>query len=171
MKRFSIIGILALVVGTSPCAGAAATHQHTASLQVRGSVNSNCSLTTFAINFTVAAAYVHSKNNAAVLQQSSLGVKCTKGAVTQISMDAGLYGNKAGAQFGARSMKSNPGKSYLGYDLCHDSACASLWTPTAYSYTSPTDAGSSLPVWARIKTGQQVDAGSYSDSVTVTVNF
>lgn len=68
-------------------------------------------------------------------------------------------------------MKSSPGNDYLGYNLCHDLACANLWT-TAYNYTSPSDSGSSLPVYAEIKTGQsQVDAGSYYDTVIVTVNF
>jgi spore coat protein U-like protein len=86
-------------------------------------------------------------------------------------MNTGLYGSKAGVSFGTRSMKSSPGNSYLGYELCHDSGCSSIWTPAGFAYTSPTDAGSSLPVWARIKAGQQVDAGSYSDSITVTVNF
>jgi spore coat protein U-like protein len=87
-------------------------------------------------------------------------------------MNAGLYGSKAGVQYGARSMKSAAGKNYLGYDLCHDSACAALWSTTAaYTYVSPGDAGSSLPIYGRIITGQQADASTYTDSVTVTVSF
>jgi spore coat protein U-like protein len=168
MRCAAVAGSL---IAMLPSASSAATRQRAATLQVRGSVSSNCTLATSPISFTIGAAYIHGSNNPTVLKQSTLGIKCTKGAVTQISMDTGLYGSKAGVQFGSRSMKSNPGKNYLGYELCHDSGCASIWTPQGYAYTSPSDAGSSLSIWARIKTGQQVDAGSYSDSVTVTVNF
>jgi spore coat protein U-like protein len=61
---------------------------------------------------------------------------------------------------------------YLGYELCHDNACSSVWTAQGYNYVSPGDSGSQLPVWTRIKTGQpQARLGSYSDSVTVTISF
>jgi spore coat protein U-like protein len=172
MKRIIIAaGVAVLLAGSTPSRSDAALHRRTSALQVRGSVSSNCSLGTQPISFTIGVGYLHGSSNPPVTKSSSLLVRCTKGAVVQIAMNTGLYGNKAGSQFGSRSMKSSPGKSYLGYELCHDQGCAGVWTPAGYSYTSPTDAGSSLPVWARIKTGQQVDTGSYSDSVTVTVNF
>ncbi|HET7813890.1 MAG TPA: spore coat U domain-containing protein [Candidatus Baltobacteraceae bacterium] len=138
---------------------------------MRGSVLQNCLVSVGSVTFPNAGiGYIHNSGNV-VLTQSSLGMRCTKGAVAQISMNTGLYGSKAGTQFGSRSMKSTQGKNYLGYDLCHDSACASVWSPAAYTYTSATDKGSSLPVWGRIKTGQQADSGTYADSVTVTVSF
>lgn len=160
-------------IGTIPIApSSAASNRHTQTLQVHGSVSQNCSLTTHPVTFpNIGVGYLHPSGNVPVTVQTSLGMRCTKGAVVQIAMNAGLYGSKAGTQFGSRSMKSSPGKSYLGYDLCHDSGCANVWSPLGYTYTSPTDAGSSLPVWGRIVTGQTIDAGSYSDSVTVTVSF
>jgi len=170
MRSISCIALLVLACA-SAVPGAAATHSKTQTLTVRGSVSQNCSLTTSPLAFpSMGIGYVHQPGKT-VAMQSSLGMRCTKGASVQISMDTGLYGGKAGPQFGSRSMKSSNGKSYLAYDLCHDSACASVWTPQGYTYVSPSDAGSSLPVWGRIKTGQQADLGSYSDSVTVTVSF
>lgn len=170
MKRAALF---AAAIALLPGITAAATHSKTQSLSVRGSVSQDCTLATNAVTFpSIGVGYLHPSGNPPVLVQSSLRMRCTKGSVVQISMDAGLYGSKAGTQFGSRSMKSSPGKSYLGYDLCHDSGCSSIWSPTApFTYTSPSDAGSSLPVWGRILTGQKNDAGSYSDSVTVTVSF
>jgi spore coat protein U-like protein len=164
--------VFAAAVALMPSMSNAATHSKTQTLTVRGSVSQNCLLTTQPVTFPqIGIGYLHNAGKT-VYAQSALGMRCTKGAVAQISMNAGLYGNKAGSQWGNRSMKSTQGKNYLGYDLCHDSACASLWsTTTASSYTSPSDAGSSLPVWGRIITGQQADAGTYTDSVTVTVSF
>lgn len=164
--------LLAAVLGLIPGFSAAAGHSKTQPLTVRGAVSQDCTLSTNPMTFpNVGTGYLHAKSNKPVVQQSSLSVRCTKGSSVQIAMDAGLHAGKAGAQFGSRSMKSSPGNSYIGYDLCHDSACASVWTPSGFAYRSPSDSGSSLPVYGRIVTGQQVDTGSYSDTVTVTVSF
>lgn len=169
MKRTLLLAA-ALIVMPGP--SLAAGHGKTQTLIVRGAVSQDCTLSTNPMTFPhIGVGYLHPKGNKPVVQQSSLGVRCTKGSSVQIAMDTGLYGSKAGTQFGSRSMKSSPGNSYIGYDLCHDSACASVWTPSGYTYRSPTDVGSSLPVYGRIITGQQADAGSYSDTVTVTVSF
>ena len=66
----------------------------------------------------------------------------------------------------------SPDGNYLGYDLCHDSACNSVWTAQGYTYVSPGYQGSSLPVWTVIKTGQpHVKQDPYRDAVTVTISF
>lgn len=169
MRSISCIALL-VIACASTVPGAAATRK-AQTLTVRGTVSQNCSLTTSPLSFpSIGIGYIHQPGKT-ISTQSSLGMRCTKGAAVQIAMDTGLYGTKAGVQFGSRSMKSSSSKTYLGYDLCHDSACASVWSPQGYTYVSPSDAGSSLPVWGRIKTGQQADLGSYSDSVTVTVSF
>ncbi len=149
----------------------AVARTQTPKLNVMGAVIQDCTLSTSPVSFpSIGVGYLHSPGKT-VLAQSSLSVHCTKGATVQIVMNAGLYGSKAGSQFGSRSMKSSPGNSYLGYDLCHDSGCASIWSPQGYNYVSPSDAGPALALWGRIKTGQQVDTGNYSDVVTVTVSF
>jgi spore coat protein U-like protein len=164
----SIIALLFLTLTVAPATSGAAAHSHTATLTVKGSVTLKCTLSTSPISFSMTEGYLHSPGNT-VVQQSALGVDCTKGASAKVVMNSGLYGSKT--SFGSWSMKSSPGKNYLGYNLCQNSSCATLWTQS-YSYMSPSDKGSSLPVYAEIKTGQsQVDAGSYSDSVVVTVNL
>ena len=168
MKR--IAAVAALVLVTVAPALAVTTHKKTATLTVKGSVASTCTLTTPAFSFNIGVGYIHSPGNT-ILKQNTLGVKCTKNATTQITMNTGLYGSAAGSQFGSRSMKDSSG-DYLGYELCHDNACSAVWNSQGYNYVSPSDHGSSLPVWTRIKTGQaQTKQGSYSDSVTVTISF
>jgi spore coat protein U-like protein len=172
MKRIALLAAL-LALTLTPAFGAttAVTHgKKTTTLTVKGSVSTTCLLTTSPFTFSIGIGYIHSPGNA-VVKQNTLGVKCTKGATTQITMDTGLYGSAAGAQFGSRSMKS-PNGDFMGYELCHDSACSAVWTPQGYNYISPSDTGSSIPVWTRIKTGQsQVKQGSHTDSVTVTISF
>ena len=168
MRRITLVVLLCLVV-MSP-ALAVTTHKKTSTLTIKGSVPATCSLTTSPFTFNIGIGYIHSPGNA-IVKQTSLGVKCTRGASTQITMNTGLYGSAAGSQFGTRSMKDGTG-DYLGYELCHDNACSSIWSSTGFNYVSPGDSGSSLPVWTRIKTGQpQAKQGNYSDSVTVTISF
>lgn len=168
MKR---VLFLVAALGLLPANSDAAPHSKTQTLNVRGSVSQDCTLSMNPMAFpSVGVGYIHPAGRN-VLVQSSLSVHCTKGSVVSIAMDSGLYGTAAGAQFGSRSMKSSPGTDYLGYDLCHDSGCASIWSPAGYIYKSPSDAGSTLPVWGRILTGQKSGQGSYSDVVTVTVSF
>lgn len=144
--------------------------QRTATVSVRGSVATTCTLTTAPFSFTIGIGYIHAPGNT-ILKQTALGVKCTKGAQAQIGMNYGLYGNAAGSQFGRRSMKDSAG-DLLGYELCHDNACATVWQPSGFQYVSPNDKGSSLPVWTRITSGQsKAKQGSYSDAVTVTISF
>jgi len=171
MKRWIVSVCTMLVLAASTAmAGDATTHARTGTLTVKGSVLTNCSLATSPFTFTIGLGYIHGPKTT-ILKQGVLAIKCTKGASVQIKMNAGLYGSAAGLQFGTRSMRDTAG-DYLGYELCHDSNCASIWNAQGYSYTSPSDTGSSLPVWARIFTAQpQVKQGNYTDSVTVTVNF
>lgn len=172
IRRPILLTVLSLVAAASHAMPALAVPQHSrsSSLTVKGSVLTNCTLATSAFTFTIGLGYIHGPKQT-ILKQGSLGIKCTKGANVQIKMNAGLYGSAAGSQFGTRSMRDSTG-DYLGYELCHDSGCSNIWNATGYSYVSPSDAGSSLPVWARILTSQpQVKQGNYSDSVTVTVNF
>lgn len=165
----------ALLAWIAPGSGALAnaTHARNATVTVRGSVPASCSLATTPASgfvFTIGLGYIHGPGHA-VLQQGSLTVKCTNGAHTQIGMNTGLNGAKAGAQYGSRSMSDGSG-DYLGYELCHDGGCSSIWSASGYTYVSTSDAGASLPVWTRILSGQpHVKQGQYSDSVTVTISF
>lgn len=170
MKIAALFGVLVIASTANTFAVTTVSHgQKTSVLTVRGSVATTCTLSTSPFSFSIGVGYIHAPNNV-IVKQNSLSVKCTKGAATQISMNSGLYGSAAGSQFGSRSMK-DAGGDYLGYELCHDSSCSSVWR-TGFGYVSPSDAGSSLPIFTRIKTGQsQAKQGSYSDSVTVTINF
>ena len=175
MKRTALAVTLAIATTTPALAvtAPAVTHgKKTSAMTVGATVvpNVTCKFTTPNFNFEFGVGYIHAPGKV-ITQQRPLVVTCTKGAKTQITMNTGLYGDKAGAQFGSRSMGS-PDGHYLGYELCHDSGCKAVWTPQGYTYVSPTNNPSSLPVWTVIKTGQsQVKQDPYHDAVTVTISF
>lgn len=166
MKRLAITLLLVLL----PAGNAYAAGHKSATLAVKATVQVACTLSTPSFNFSIGIGAIRAPGSL-IEKQGALFVQCTKNSTTHIAMNSGLYGSRAGSRFGSRSMGSSDG-AYLGYDLCHDSACTSVWTPSGYNYTSPSDAGSSLPVWTVIHTGQnQVKQNSYSDSVIVTISF
>jgi spore coat protein U-like protein len=171
--KSTALAITIVLLTLSPALAGTAPAKHgskSASLNVHATVATSCKFTTPAFSFSIGMASIHAPGSA-IASQKSLNVQCTKGASTQISMDYGLNGSAAGSRFGNRSMSY--GGTFLGYDLCHDSSCSSVWTPGGYNYVSPGDAGSTLPVWTVIKTGQnQINKlGTYTDSVTVTISF
>ena len=76
------------------------------------------------------------------------------------------------ASFSARSMAK--GSDTLQYNLYTDSAFSTVWpdTGTAVSGTGATgSSGTAKTVYGRIPAGQDVPAGDYADSVTITISF
>ena len=65
--------------------------------------------------------------------------------------------------------------SYLSYEIYQDSSRSTLWansggglfTPAA----APSKAARSYTAYGRVPAGQDTPAGSFTDSVTATVNF
>lgn len=76
--------------------------------------------------------------------------------------------------FGPRTMRN--GNERLSYNLYRDAARTSVWgdgSNGTSSYVVPfvLVTNTPLPVYGRIPPGQDVRTGSYSDTVTVIVNF
>jgi spore coat protein U-like protein len=102
---------------------------------------------------------------------SEIGVNCESGIPYQIKLDAGQ--NSTG-DFD-RSMRSPAGNSNLRYNLYVDSARTVVWGDGtgSSSIRSGTGTGSlsHFNVYGRIFGLQNVEAGHYSDSVIVTVEY
>jgi spore coat protein U-like protein len=142
-------------------------------LPVSAQVNANCNFTT--ANTMTFTGYDPTGANALpanpLLSSVVVDVRCTKGAVVTIGIDNGGNPGAAGA---SRAMTN--GTAFLGYDLCHDATvnCTSPWTNSGaglLSYTSLTNAPNAVTVYGRVLGGQDVPAGTYTDSVQVTINY
>ena len=135
----------------------------TSSFTVSASVTANCTISAGALAF---GAYdpVVANASANLDQTSTISVACTKGATASVGLDNG-------ANFsGGRRMKS--GTDYLGYEMYSDSGRSTVWNTAApVSYTAASKAASSLTVYGRAAGGQDVPAGSYSDTVIATITF
>lgn len=101
---------------------------------------------------------------------STLSVLCTVGTSFTVGLNAGT---STGATVTARKMTS--GANTLAYALFQEAARTNNWGNTPGTDTPPAVTAPVLPstltVYGRVAPGQNVPAGAYTDTVTVTVNY
>lgn len=100
--------------------------------------------------------------------QASVSPQCTNTTPYRIGLDNGLH-----ASGSARRMRSASGK-YVTYELYRDNARTQRWGNTEFVDTvSATGNGNaqSTPIYGRVAPQVTPSAGSYSDTVTVTVYY
>ena len=138
----------------------------TATLTVNASVSNNCTISAAAIAF---AAYDPVVANASTNLdgEGRVTIACTKGAVPTIALGAG-----ANASGSVRRLAS--GAEMLNYELYSNSSRSTVWNGGAGLLTTtaaPSKAPRDFTVYGRIPGGQDVAAGSYTDTIVATVNF
>lgn len=116
-------------------------------------------------------------NTAALDGQSSISVRCTRGTVATVALAQG--GNPAtGSTCAAPLRQMASGAERLRYDLYQNTARTTVWGCqtgagantqgfTSTSSLTPT----TLQTYGRVPAGQDVPAGSYTDTVQVNVTF
>jgi len=134
---------------------------------VGGTVVARCTVTTLTFAF---GSYDVLSGSAVPQSFPAIGVSCTRGATgVTIALDNGL--NSTHAVGTTRAM--NSGTNYLSYELYTSSAMTTVWNATnTVSYSPITSmAQTSFIIYGQIPGSQDVAVGSYSDTVTVTVNY
>jgi spore coat protein U-like protein len=162
VRAMTVSGAFALILGA---AAPAAAQSQQANLSVAAAVSKNCTITATAISFTAYDPIV-ANDTAALDGEGGLSVACTKGVNPALALGAG--GNASGSQ-----RRLAFGSERLNYDLFSDSTRSTSWTTSA-SVTlgvAPSKAPREVSVYGRIAGGQDVPAGSYTDTLLATVNF
>ncbi len=151
----------ALVVSASAQAQTA-----TGNFNVRMTVTGECRLnTTNDLDFGSAGIFTSN-----IDQQTTLGVQCSNGTPFSIGLGQGLNG----ASVTDRRMKHTSGTDTVTYQLFRDSARTQNWGTTAGTDTFAgigTGANQSVNIFARVPPQTNVAAGTYSDVITITVNY
>lgn len=173
MKKSNVaVGLsVALLIGglLTPTLSLAASKSQ--NMAVQAQVNANCNFTSAnAMNFP---SYDPAGANATVPLSSTVvvDVRCTKGATVQIGIDTGAH---PAAVVGSTRAMQSPTLNNLGYDFYRDAAYTTLWTNSApgwYSFTSLSSAPTPVTVYGKVPENQDVPAGTYTDTVVVTVNY
>jgi len=158
-----MVGELALAVATPAFA-----QTDTDTFNVTANVSKNCSITTTPVAFGVYDPVV--ANATAPLDGTgSVVVTCTKGAGTRIDLN-----NGANFSGGNRRMAAG-GDNFLTYQLYQDTGRTQVWGSGGSAGQAIAGAPSKAPrtftVFGRVPAGQDVSAGSYTDTVVATINF
>lgn len=174
LKRFNgrLLGLTAasalfLAASTSSHAGTA-----TSNLSVTATVSANCTISTAPVAF---GAYdpVSANATTALNGSGTITVTCTSGSTGTITLGQGS--NPAGGSTDAapaRQMK-DAGTDVLAYALYQDSGRTTVWGNTAGTGVADVGTGAvqNVTVYGAVAAGQNVPAGSYSDTVLATVTF
>jgi spore coat protein U-like protein len=105
----------------------------------------------------------------ASLGQTDLQLRCPSGFAVEISLDAGTSGGR-----NRRQMIADSGRGTLDYDLYQDAGRTIPWGDRSGRDTlelTATGEPQSIPVYGEIPAGQRATEGSYSDTITVLVQF
>jgi spore coat protein U-like protein len=176
--RMALLGATAMVgVGSALDAVALTT---SGTISVTATVVDNCAFTTTPVAFgNYDPAVVNAAGGANLAGTGTLLVTCTTGDAISIDLDAG--GNPfAGSSATVPLRQMISAGNLLGYSLFWPSAAgaggtvtATVWGTgggTSFGY-SATGVQQTINVFGSVAKGQNVPAGSYSDTVNVVVNF
>jgi len=177
--RMVLLGATA-AAGVGAVLDASAASPATGTLAVSATVVNNCQFTTNAVLFgNYDPAVVNAAAGANLLATGSLLVTCTSGDSITIDLDQGGSPTLAStALVPARQMVSG-GTNFLGYTLFWPNAAdngtttATIWGTGAGSSFVYTASGvqQTVNVFGSVAKGQNVLAGSYTDTVNVAVNY
>ena len=161
----------ALVLGAALAASASHAGTSNSNMPVTASVSSNCTISTAATAF---GAYDPIVTNATAPLSGSgtVTVTCTHSAATAITLGQGA--NPAtGSTDATPQRRMLAGSSYLSYSLYSDAGATTVWGNTPQSGLGHTGTGTAtnLTVHGRVPAGQNVPAGSYTDTVVATITF
>ena len=160
-------GIATLVAGFAGYTGIEAAVD-TGNLAVSASVAAKCTISDSTLAF---GTYDPVVNNAttALDQVGTVDVACTKGSSAAVSLDLGTHasGSTRRMQHGVTATE------FLAYKLLTTtSRGTTVWNTTnTVPYTATSKAPSTLTVFRRVPSGQDVATGSYADTVVATITF
>lgn len=137
-----------------------------------GSFNVTASIVGFCQFSTASAIAFGPVSTSTVANNDKTGTiqhKCTKGTGYTIKLDAGATGS-----FAARKLLDSSSGDTLDYNLYTDVAGGTVWNDSTGVVTGTGAAFAttiSTTVYARLVEGQDKSAGSYSDTVNVSIEY
>ena len=164
MTRIRTVLVCALVALAGDVLAGTASSPFT----VTGTVVANCTISTTGITFTYDPVSANASTDA--LNSGTVTITCTKGSAPSIGLDNGLYAGLASK--GPRAMRLGTTANYLGYDIYFPGTKTPWSTAAPFVPSSPTSKASrTFNMDGAALAGQDVSVGTYTDTVTATVNF
>ena len=159
--------VVMLAMSCVPVAPLAQTFTATSGMPVRIEIAASCLVTASDLDF---GAY-NAATGAPTRGQTTIQLLCAPGLGAELALDAG---SAAGATTMSRKLNSESSADRLDYGLFQDAARSVHWGDTTGTDTMEvltTGAPQLVPVYGEIPAGQRTQPGTYSDVITVRVQF
>lgn len=164
--RTTLASILVVGGSTLSLSGLAATN--TGNFGVTATVAASCSVSGTDLEFGTSIDVL----GADIDQTSTITATCTNGSPYTIGLNAGLA---TGATVTDRKMTHANNTNTLNYTIFTDAGRTTNWDDvggTNFASGTGSGAAQNITVYGRIPTGQtSAIAGSYSDTITATIDF
>ena len=163
LRKSLLVGLAAAVLAAGLPLSQAAAATATTTFSVTAEVVTTCAITSTNMAFG-------SYSGLVLNSTATLNATCSTGTPYTIGLNAGTG---TGATVAVRKMKG-PAVEELNYTLSQDSAHTINWGNTTGTDTVPgTGNGAVQPhtVFGQIPASQFIQAGEYSDTITVTLTF
>ena len=147
-------------------------------MAVRVNVNASCTISVTNLDFGTYDPVVANATQD-LTASATVSPNCTLGAFVSVKMGNGLHststtsrGRRAFSRIYSRHMKNAGSDSKLRYELYQDEGHTFVWTEIGGRSVVGTGTSDDLTVYGKVFQNQQAAAaGSYNDTVTVTVLF
>ncbi len=168
MKLFTRIVLLASIIALLSLSAFAGTdHISPNTLGVSANVVAACSV---ASGGAVAFGAYDPTSGSDKTATGTLSMTCTNGTNPFVKLGEGL--NKDGASTAAAPLRNMlNGTTKMSYQLYSDSGDTLVWDNATGVQETSTGAPQTISVYGKITAGQPVIAGSYADTVTITLNY
>jgi spore coat protein U-like protein len=144
----------------------------TTNMTIEASVTANCTISSGGLNF---GPYDPIDANAATPldQQGTVTVACTDGSGFAITLGQGANADTGSTDAVPLRRMANGGGEFLEYGLFSDTERETLWGNDTDTDVATTGTGipQNFTVFGRVTQGQNVPAGTYTDTVLATVTF
>ena len=163
MRKLIMLAAGAAALSASPAFAATDTDD----MLVTATVIDNCTVTASPMAFGT----LTTLGSADIDSSATIALACTPDAAYDVSLDLGL---NAGVGTQRELVNGADSTQRIPYDVYQDAARTAAWSSGAGNTVAGTATGgvATLTAYGRIpSTATAVTAGSYSDSVTVTVTF
>jgi len=168
MSRNRLLVIVALLLAGAVVPATVQAQTAQANLAVSATVIRNCTITAGTLAFGNYDPIV--ANAATPLDQTgTFTVTCTRGGATAV-----WVGMDNGANYLVPNRRMTDGTEFLNYELYSDAGRTTVWGNTSGTGLAVTPNGRvpvTVTVYGRVPQAQDVAAGSYTDTVVMTVNF
>ena len=167
-KYWRVLAVAFLALAAVPAISRAqASLTATAGMVVGIEIVAACNVSVADLNF---GAYA-SNSKTPVQGQTTIQLRCGAGAVAELSLDAG---SGPGATTSNRRLEQDSGRSRLDYDLFQDPGRTIHWGDRSGVDTlevMATGAQQTVPIYGQIPAGQRALEGTYSDTITLRVQY